>query len=179
VPLEAFKPIIGKWLPWAPGTLTVLVQHNTPQTPLVAPGEMSRLLLKSGDAISVDVESPQSGSYTFCRLRPKSYTIMAWVNDMLAINDCHADVNSGTMTSALCFITQPQAQLKIEVHERSSGRPITDVRVQIKSHKGHLWRGPVPVDENGRSPWEFLQRNSLCQKDNFIGVLAAHSAAAT
>jgi 5-hydroxyisourate hydrolase-like protein (transthyretin family) len=169
--LEATKPFLGNWLPWAPGSLTVLVKHQTPQTPLVAAGEMTLLRLKRDNGTSMDVKSPQGGICTLCRLRSGSYTIMAWVNDMLAISDCRAEVTPGALAEASCFIAQPQAKLQIEVRNKRSGAPMTDVSVQIKSHAGHLWRGPDHVDKDGRSPWNYLQATSLESESYVIEVL--------
>jgi hypothetical protein len=160
--LESTKPAFGKWLPWTPGTLKILVKHQTPQAPLVAAGELTRLVLKRDGSPDVPVDRPQSGVCTLCRLRPGSYKISAWVDDMLAISDCSADVTPGGTTEATCFLARPEAQLQIEVLSKKTGKPMTDVSVQIRSHlPGYPWRGPNQVDAFGRSPWNYLQATGL------------------
>jgi hypothetical protein len=175
--LEAFKPIVGPWLPWAPGGLTVAIQHNTAQKPLLAAGEVSRLVLKRNGKDVADVDSPQTAFYTFCKLRPGPYSVWAWANDMLSVKDCRIDVKSD-QTAALACTVGPQAELRVEVLDKRSAAVVNDVSVRVRSHKGKVWR-EERVNSSGVSPYLFLQPTTVDTESYVVEIVRSGNVIAT
>lgn len=153
--IETLKPFAGRWLPWAPGGLTVAIRHGTAQQPLLAAGEVSRLVLKRDGQIVEDVDSPQTALSRFCSLTPGRYSVSAWANDMLAVTACPVEVKPHEMVALDCTVERHQARLRVKVIDGREAA-VADVRVRVLAHTGKQWR-EEPVDPSGVSPVLFLQ----------------------